>query len=153
MLAFPSLGESAVLELLRRILVSDLLGNPDMHLKNMGLRYTDGRAPELSPAYDIVAYAAFGNVSRSRALPLVPSRAATTKYAVDTSPPLNAVNVRDFCARLGLPERPARTALKQCESKAFETWPALIEQSCITDKMKKHLLRRLQEKRSLIRSS
>src|SRR3546814_3018166 len=30
---------------------------PDMHLKNIGLRYSgDGSTPQLSPAYDIVAH-------------------------------------------------------------------------------------------------
>ena len=59
LMAFPSLGEPAVHELLRRMAVNEMLGNPDMHLKNMGLIYPDGRTPVLAPAYDIVAYAAY----------------------------------------------------------------------------------------------
>src|SRR5690606_26481949 len=55
-LAYPSLGEAAIHELLRRIVVNEMLGNPDMHLKNIGLWYPDGRTPELPPAYDIVAH-------------------------------------------------------------------------------------------------
>src|SRR5207253_7277793 len=54
-----SLGEPAVHELLRRMAVNELLGNPDMHLKNLGVIYNDGKTPTLSPAYDIVAYSAY----------------------------------------------------------------------------------------------
>lgn len=52
-------------ELLRRLVVNELLGNPDMHVKNKGLRYPDGVVPDFPSAYDIVAYSAF-NKRRSR---------------------------------------------------------------------------------------
>lgn len=134
---YPSLGEPAVHELLRRILVNDLLGNPDMHLKNIGLRYPDGRTPELPPAYDIVAYAAYGILGHGRALHLVPpvpgGEASTPKAR------LSPAVVRDFCARLGIPEKPAWTALRHCAQKAFDTWPQMIATADITDKMKERL--------------
>ena len=53
MRAFPSLGDDAVLELVRRLVVNELLGNPDAHLKNFGVLYPEGTAPRLAPAYDI----------------------------------------------------------------------------------------------------
>jgi serine/threonine-protein kinase HipA len=53
------------------------------------------------------------------------------------------VVVRDFCARLGLPEKPAWTALRRCAQRAFDTWPALIRQADIIDRMKERLLARL----------
>ncbi|MGI4848081.1 MAG: type II toxin-antitoxin system HipA family toxin, partial [Janthinobacterium lividum] len=40
-------------------------------MKNIGLFYPDGRTPEFSPAYDIVAYAAFHH-SSGHALMIVP---------------------------------------------------------------------------------
>lgn len=55
----PGLGVEPALEMVRRITVNDLLGNFDGHVKNYGLLYRDGRTPELSPAYDVVAYAAY----------------------------------------------------------------------------------------------
>jgi serine/threonine-protein kinase HipA len=148
LLESPSLGEPAVHELLRRILVSEMLGNPDMHLKNIGLRYPDGRTPELPPAYDIVAYAAYGIVKKGRALRLVPAPAQGVNPAIDSTALLSPVVVRDFCARLGLPEKPAWTALRHCAEKAFNTWPALIAEGVITDKMKARLLDRLEKRRS-----
>ena len=146
MLALPSVGESGVHELLRRIMVSELMGNPDMHLKNIGLRYLDGRTPELAPAYDLVAYAAYGTQKSSRALRLVPAPATGAKHSLDTSAFLNRVIVREFCARLGIPEKPAQTALRKCAAMAFETWPALINESSISDKMKNRLLAHLEIK-------
>ncbi len=143
MMATPSLGEPAVHELLRRILVSDLMGNPDMHLKNIGVRYVTPNAPELPAAYDIVAYAAYPIGVKGRALHLVPPGAAGAKDTYDPRAPLSPVIVRDFCARLGLPEKPAWAALRRCAEKAFATWPALIAEAGITDRMKERLLARL----------
>lgn len=136
LLTQPSLGEPAVHELLRRILVSEMLGNPDMHLKNLGLRYPDGRTPEFPPAYDIVGYKAYGVLKNGRALHLVPPP--------DPAAPLGPVVVRDFCARLDMPEKPAWTALRHCAEQAFDTWPALIAGADITDKMKARLLEHLE---------
>jgi serine/threonine-protein kinase HipA len=140
MAASPSLGEPAVHELLRRILVNDMMGNPDMHLKNIGVRYTGGRDPELPPAYDLVAYGAYSLTPRGRALHLVPP---TPGEKPDPGARLTPAVVRDFCARLGLPEKPAWTALRRCADNAFKAWPALIAESGISDKMKKRLLDRL----------
>ena len=130
-------------ELLRRILVNELLGNPDMHLKNIGLRYPDGRTPELPPAYDIVGYAAYGVVQTGRALRLVPPARPGEKASQPEPSRLSPTVVRDFCTRLGLPEKPAWTALRRCAEKARDTWPALIAASDITDKMKERLLEKL----------
>ncbi len=143
MMATPSLGEPAVHELLRRLLVNELLGNPDMHLKNIGLRYPDGRTPELPPAYDIVGYAAYGVVQQGRGLRLLPPLPPGAKPKVDPAAPLGPVLVRDFCTRLGLPEKPAWTTLRRCAEKAFATWPALITEAGITARMKERLLAHL----------
>src|SRR5690606_36878942 len=72
LLSRPSLGEAAVHELLRRIMVNEMLGNPDMHLKNLGLWYPDGKTPELPPAYDIVAHTVYTPVT-GHGLRILPS--------------------------------------------------------------------------------
>ena len=46
--------ENSVVEFVRRLTYSVLIGNGDMHLKNWSLIYPDGRRPTLSPAYDLV---------------------------------------------------------------------------------------------------
>lgn len=140
LLDFPSLGESAVHELLRRLAINEMLGNPDMHLKNIGLFYPDGYTAELPPAYDIVAYAAF-NKNTGHALmilppQLLPQSAQTHASKQHLSPAL----VRAFCAALGLPEKPAAKAISDCVRAAYAMWPRMIEAADITSQQKKRLL-------------
>ncbi|ARP86820.1 type II toxin-antitoxin system HipA family toxin [Bordetella genomosp. 9] len=142
LLGFPSLGEAAVHELLRRLVVNEMLGNPDMHLKNIGLLYRDGRAPELPPAYDIVAYAAFGGAV-GHALYLMPPamlpglrREATGRRQQMLSPAL----LRAFCAALGIPEKPASKVIADCVRAAHAHWRGMIQESGVTDKQKARLI-------------
>ncbi len=140
----PSMGEPAVHELLRRLLVNELLGNPDMHLKNIGLRYPDGQTPEFPPAYDIVAYAAY-NRNQGHALHILPPELAPRAFAAEPGKAapkqmLSPAIVRAFCNALGIPEKPATTALTVCAKAAFETWPALIESSTLTPLAKTRLM-------------
>jgi serine/threonine-protein kinase HipA len=48
-------GEDAVIEFVRRLVFTVVIGNADMHLKNWSLLYPDTRRPVLSPGYDFVA--------------------------------------------------------------------------------------------------
>jgi serine/threonine-protein kinase HipA len=48
-------GEAGMREFTRRLAVTALIGNGDMHLKNWSLLYPDRRTPVLSPAYDFVS--------------------------------------------------------------------------------------------------
>jgi len=48
-------GEADVVEFIRRLVFSTLIGNTDMHLKNWSLVYPDRRSPALSPAYDLLS--------------------------------------------------------------------------------------------------
>ncbi|MDQ3224062.1 MAG: type II toxin-antitoxin system HipA family toxin, partial [Gemmatimonadota bacterium] len=48
-------GEAGIREFIRRLAVTALIGNGDMHLKNWSLIYPDRRTPVLSPAYDFVS--------------------------------------------------------------------------------------------------
>jgi serine/threonine-protein kinase HipA len=52
---WAEIGDDAVLEFVRRLVFSVLIGNADMHLKNWSLLYPDRRTPVLSPGYDFVA--------------------------------------------------------------------------------------------------
>lgn len=142
-------GEPGVHELLRRLLVNEMLGNSDMHLKNMGLRYPDGRTPEIPGAYDIVGYAAYA-AHKGHALPFLPRPKRTPpkpKFRVDgpdvstAHKYLTPVTLRKFCALLGLPEKPAQAALRRCAQAAVATWPGLVAQAEITVQMKVNLLK------------
>lgn len=141
------LGEEAVTELVRRIVINELLGNPDMHLKNLGLSYPDGRNPELPGAYDIVAYSAYGK-RYGHALHLLPpadpSKPKVKAHADGQAPPskpqMSPVVLRQFCAQLRLPEVPMAAAIKRCVEDAVSTWPELVANSGITPQMKAKLL-------------
>ena len=52
---WAEIGENAVIEFVRRLVFSVVIGNADMHLKNWSLLYPDRRTPVLSPGYDFVA--------------------------------------------------------------------------------------------------
>jgi serine/threonine-protein kinase HipA len=147
MMGFPSLGEAAVHELLRRLVVNELLGNPDCHLKNVGVYYPDGAMPELPPAYDIVGYAAY-NKRMGHAMHILPPAemkkprmsVADAQQSKAAKPALSPAVVREFCTRLGIPETPAATVIKQCVAAAYEAWPAMIAHSLLTDSQKQKLL-------------
>ncbi len=51
--------EQSVVEFVRRLTYSVLIGNGDMHLKNWSLIYPDGQQPILSPAYDLLSTIAY----------------------------------------------------------------------------------------------
>lgn len=167
MMAFPSLGESAVHELLRRLVVNEMLGNPDMHLKNIGVIYPDGRTPQLPPAYDIVAYAAY-NKRIGHALHILPPNgrlpdgrppdgrppgwptlgaaakpkmpAAAAQAGMAAKPGLSPAVVREFCALLDIPEKPAAAAVRQAVAAAARQWPTMIQGSGLTAAQKEKLL-------------
>jgi len=63
-------GLEAVLEVVRRMVFTILIGNADMHLKNWSLIYRDGRSAELSPGYDFVGTVAYLPGDRNLALSL-----------------------------------------------------------------------------------
>jgi len=140
MLAFPSLGESAVHELLRRMAVNELLGNPDMHLKNIGVLYADGRAPTLAPAYDIVAYSAYQPCS-GHALRIVPAGLQPRQRTEDSArkPGLTPAMLRIFCAELGIPEKPAAKVVRDCVKAAWAAWPAMIAAARLTPRQQLNL--------------
>jgi serine/threonine-protein kinase HipA len=124
-----------------------MLGNPDCHLKNLGVYYPDGVTPELPPAYDIVGYAAYSR-RVGHAMHLLPPAevkkprmsAADAHQSKASKPGLSPAVVREFCARLGIPEKPAATVIKQCVAAAYDTWPTMIATSLLTDTQKHKLL-------------
>ncbi|HEY4079188.1 MAG TPA: type II toxin-antitoxin system HipA family toxin [Burkholderiaceae bacterium] len=145
MMRVPSLGEPAVHELLRRLAVNELLGNVDMHLKNMGLIYHDGSTPSFAPAFDIVGYSAY-NKREGHALMLLdraleaPKPRAIAGQAPPPKPSLTPVLLRQFCAQVGIAEKTASTVLRRCAAAAFKSWPALIDSSSLTSRQKERLL-------------
>ncbi len=106
-------GETAIIEFARRLAVSALLGNADMHLKNWSLIYHDPRQPALAPAYDFVATVPYLPDDPNMALSL-----GGTKRMDQVSLDLFAL----FAAHAGLPERPVLDAVRETTSRLLEAW-------------------------------
>jgi serine/threonine-protein kinase HipA len=144
LLSRPSLGEAAVHELLRRIMVNEMLGNPDMHLKNLGLWYPDGHTPELPPAYDIVAHALY-TPATGHGLRIFPEEVEVNLRPRDIGRKrarriqLTAAVLREFCNQLGIAERPAVKAVTDCVKAAYDAWPRMIDESALTEAQKTNL--------------
>lgn len=144
LLAEPTMGEAAVHELLRRLVVNEMVGNADMHLKNIGVRYLDGVTPTLSPAYDLVAYAVFHRIHGHALLILPPEylpRRAVAEQAgkASTKQSISPALLQAFCARLRIAVKPAEQAISRCVKAAYQQWPAMIEGSPLTPQQKQRL--------------
>jgi serine/threonine-protein kinase HipA len=113
-------GEADVDELLRRIKVSELLGNYDAHLKNFSLIYPPGEVgPRLSPAYDIVAYGIYITGS-GHGLPFLPDQQKRTLLTPRT--------LRDLANAWDIPEKRLRDSVTRCVDQAMKSWPALLKE-------------------------
>jgi len=125
------LGERAQFEVMRRLMVNEMLGNLDAHLKNFGVIYADGVTPALSPAYDVVAYAAYMRL-KGHALSFyrgAPQRAEITPALV-----------RGLCNAVGMSETKVRAELAGTVALAREKWPQMIEDSALMPEHKTRLM-------------
>ena len=137
MMRYPdSMGINAVHELLRLLIINELIGNYDAHLKNFCLLYRDGVAPELSKAFDIVAWSVY-----------FPGQGNGLAYYRDTNHPpaksLSPALLRQVCNRVGIAEAPCTNAIKETVARARQYWPDMIASSGISDAQKDKLLSRL----------
>jgi serine/threonine-protein kinase HipA len=133
LLNYSAQGEADVEELLRRIMVSELLGNYDAHLKNFSLLYDlDGRTPRLSPAYDLVAYAVYFS-GKGHGLKFLPDQ---------TGPMLLTPRIlRQLSGVWGLLEKRMRNVVRDTVDAAMRQWLAIIRTSPLSAS---HQLRLLQ---------
>lgn len=140
-------GADDVMELLRRIKVNELLGNFDAHLKNFSLLYApSGPHPHLqqavlSPAYDIVAYAAYvgGN---GHALAFVPGQKGRQL--------LTPAVLRQLANLWQIPEPKLQAVLVETVERAMTRWPAMIAELPFTDGQRDKLLAHLEANASVI---
>lgn len=135
-------GEDDVLELLRRIKVNELLGNADAHLKNFSLLYAGGaKQPRLSPAYDIVAYAAY-----------LENTGHGLKFRRGQAKPGNLLPgvLRELSNVWRIPEKSLKDAVAQTVDAAMRTWPAMIAGADIDENQKGRLLRHIEANASVV---
>lgn len=140
LLALPKCGVPAVHELLRRIEVNELLGNADMHLKNLGLIYRDQRDAELAPAYDILSTHVYLG-THGHALALLEER---EKAARDPREPLlDPRSLLKFCNALEIEVKLATQVVRDTAKAAVGAWLEPILAADITPTQRHTLLRRL----------
>lgn len=155
-----SLGEEAVLELLRRLAVNELIGNPDCHLKNIGLYYPDGVNPRLPPAYDIVAHHLYLPAT-GHALLILPApqqkaleedqrRRFRQRFVQEHGREpgreeegrwsrlllLRPATLKALAERIGLPYKLLERTASQVVKRAAEHWPAAIDAGPVTAEQK-----------------
>ena len=132
LIELPGCGENAVLELIRRIAFNDLIGNADMHLKNVALIYRDGRTAALSPAYDIVAQALYHPV-KGHALKLFDDSEAPHN---PRDPIWSPGRLRAFCSALGMQDKLANTHIRQVVLNTLKNAPRVVMPSGMTPMQK-----------------
>ncbi len=105
-------GEEGIREFTRRLAVTVLIGNGDMHLKNWSLLYPDRRTPVLSPAYDFVSTITY-EFEPNLALSL-----GGTKSMADVDEEL----FRKFAQRASLPDRIVVEVARETAERFREAW-------------------------------
>ena len=146
LMALPGCGEAAVLELLRRIAVNDLLGNADMHLKNLGLLYKDPATASLAPAYDITSTAVYIN-SQGHALHFLESNTTPNNRTSAKTDILKPTNVMAFCRPLGLNPKLAEEVIRDVTKRACTAWLPMVQASGLSTQQKLKLVRYTQSRR------
>lgn len=112
----------AAIEFVRRLALTALTGNGDMHLKNWSLLYPgDGRTPTLSPVYDVLS-----------TIPYIPKDGMALSLAGEKSfKALTQERWRSFANRSRLPEGAVITAVAETAAVARAKWSVLPERDVV----------------------
>lgn len=112
---WPETGEESTYEFVRRLIFSIMIGNGDMHLKNVSLLYSDGRKPILSPAYDLVS-----------TTPYVPDdKLALTFGGSRSLSTITKDQIRRFADTARLPMNPVWEIVNETVERTLENWSSL----------------------------
>ncbi|MFT3940315.1 type II toxin-antitoxin system HipA family toxin [Rhodopseudomonas sp.] len=112
---FSSAKRIEMLEAIRRLVVDIIVGNSDSHLKNWSFILPDGVNAMLSPAYDIMPFAYYGNDTMA------------LEFGKTKNPTI--VNLKRFnrlAGLVGIPEKVVFNEVKQTVEKALDVWPGLV---------------------------
>lgn len=112
----------AAIEFVRRLALTALTGNGDMHLKNWSLLYPgDGRTPTLSPVYDVLS-----------TIPYIPKDGMALSLAGEKSfKALTQERWRGFANRSRLPEGAVMTAVAETAADVRAKWSVLPERDVV----------------------
>jgi serine/threonine-protein kinase HipA len=108
-------GEDAIVEFVRRLVFSVVIGNTDMHLKNWSLLHPDRRKPVLSPGYDFVA-----------TLPYVPNDTLALSFGGSRSlSELTPGQMRRFADTARIPASPLWKIAVETAERTAVSWKGL----------------------------
>lgn len=112
---WAEIGEEAVIEFVRRLVFSVVIGNADMHLKNWSLLYPDRRTPALSPGYDFVA-----------TLPYIPGDTLGLSFGDSRSlSEITPDQMRRFADTARIPASPLWKIAVETAERTAESWKTL----------------------------
>ena len=121
-----AVSSAAALEFVRRLALTVITGNGDMHLKNWSLIYRgNGNKPELAPIYDVLS-----------TVPYIPADAMALSLGGERSfKALIAQRWKVFANRARLPEPAVLKAVIDVVERVNEHWWDLPERACIPEKV------------------
>ena len=120
---WAEIGEEAVLEFVRRLVFSVVIGNADMHLKNWSLLYPDQRKPVLSPGYDFVA-----------TLPYIPHDKLALSFGGSRSlSEITPDQMRRFADTARIPASPLWQVAVETAERAAAAWTKLEHADLLPD--------------------
>lgn len=130
---WAEIGEDAVIEFVRRLVFSVVIGNTDMHLKNWSLLYPDRRTPTLSPGYDFVA-----------TLPYIPGDTLALSFGDSRS--LSEVTpdqMRRFADTARIPASPIWKIAVETAERTAESWKTLEQADVLPKELKDSIGRQI----------
>lgn len=130
---WAEIGEDAVLEFVRRLVFSVVIGNADMHLKNWSLLYPNQRAPALAPGYDFVA-----------TLPYIPGDALALSFGGSRSlSEITPDQMRRFADAARIPASPLWKIAAETAERAAESWKNLEHADVLPNGLKDSIGRQI----------
>jgi serine/threonine-protein kinase HipA len=129
---WTEMGEVGIVEFLRRLVFSVLIGNADMHLKNWSLIYSDRRSAALAPAYDFVSTIAY----------LPDDRLALTFVDSKQFSSVSNDQFERFAAKARLPTKLTLDTVHETVARFAETWrnpPDALNNDQLREAIDRHL--------------
>lgn len=105
-------GEAGLVDYIRRLAFSVLIGNGDMHLKNWSLIYRDGRTAALSPAYDLLS-----------SIPYIPGDSMALSLGDTKS--MRKIGLRQFeklAKKAGVPSHLVKQTVRETAEATLTAW-------------------------------
>jgi serine/threonine-protein kinase HipA len=123
---WAEIGEDAVIEFVRRLVFSVVIGNADMHLKNWSLLYPDRRTPALSPGYDFVS-----------TLPYIPGDTLALNFGDSRSlSEITPDQMRRFADTARIPSSPLWKIAVETAERTAESWKTLDQADALPQDLK-----------------